>query len=72
MLKASGVGAVYTEPKAWTWERQLCAKPLWRHPSVAKQDDAPERTRACRSRCWRQRTKEGGGTRTGVCAAAHA
>lgn len=57
MLKASGVGAIYQEPKSWSWARTMCTAPLWRQPSLRRQADAPERSRVCRDRSWWRRSE---------------
>ena len=57
MLKASGVGAIYAEPKSWSWRRALCTAPLWRQASLRRQSDSPERSHVCRSRSWWSKSK---------------
>lgn len=55
-LKAAGVGAIYTEPRSWSWARQLCTAPFWRRPDLRRLvNDAPERRHECRNRSWWRR-----------------
>ena len=59
LLKGAGVGAIYQEPKSWPWKRTMCTAPLWRHPSLRRQADAPERHPLCRSRTWWRHGEDG-------------
>ena len=54
-LVGSGIGAIYVEPKTWSWQRAFCTKPQWRNAAIghAQAAELPERTPDCLAHTWR-------------------